>query len=121
MKPQNLTLKTYPLYVLATFHQDLDMDLMLALKPEIERLLPQIDKAILVDIERVNFLDSSAVGLLAMFFRHTQALDLPMMIIAAQPQPEAVLGMVGLTDHVSIYSTLEAAETALTACLKARE
>ena len=114
IREQSLTLQTRPSYVLAQFHHDLDMDVMLSLKPEIERLLPQIDKPVLVDLQHVNFLDSSAVGLLAMFFRHTQSRHLQMMIIAAQPQPEAVLGMVGLSDHVPFYSSLEAAENAIT-------
>lgn len=113
MKQQILTLQTHDDYVLATFHQDVDMEVMLTIKPEVDRLLPQIDKAVIVDLERVGFLDSSAIGLLAMFFRHTQTRALKMMIAAAQPQPEAVLGMVGLSDHVPLYRHLKDAEAAL--------
>lgn len=118
MSEQNLTLHTHDGYVLAQFHHDLDMEVMLSLKPEIDRLLPQIRLPLLIDLEHVHFLDSSAIGLLAMFFRHAQAHHLPIMIVAAQPQPEAVLGMVGLSDHVPLYGSLSEAETALTVRLK---
>lgn len=114
MRQDALTLHSRSGYVLAQFHEDLDMDVMLVLKPEIERVLPQITVPVIVDLEAVQFLDSSAVGLLAMFFRHAQAHRHAMMIVAAQPQPEAVLGMVGLSDHVSLYSSLGEAEAALT-------
>ena len=117
----SLTVSACPGYVLARFNHDLDMEVMLALRSDIDRLLPQIDKPIIVDLANVSFLDNGAVGMLTLFFHHAQKHGLSMLIVAAQPQPAAVLGMVGLSDHVPLYSSLEAAENALTARLKARE
>ncbi len=115
VKTHPLTLKMFEHYVLAIFHHDIDMETMLDLKPRLDSLLAPIVKPVIIDLQRVAFLDSSAVTILAMFFRHVQSRHLPMCIAAAQPQPEAVLGMVGLSDHVAVFASLTEAKKAFTA------
>jgi anti-anti-sigma factor len=100
-------------HIVASFHHNLDMEMLLRLKPEMERILPKIDTTLLIDLKRVDFLDSSAVGVIALFFRHTQTQKLDMAIVHANPQPEAVLAMVGLTDYVSLYPDVKTALNSL--------
>ena len=102
-------------YMRILFHHDLDMEIMLGIRPHIERQLISVTKPIIVDLEKVHFLDSAAVGVLAMIFRHAKAKHLSFVLCAVQPQPEAVLGMVGLSDHVKLYPSLREAEQAVLA------
>lgn len=102
-------------YMRIVFHHDLDMEIMLEIRPFIEERLASVAKPIIVDLEKVHFLDSAAVGVLAMIFRHARIKNLNFVMCAVQPQPEAVLGMVGLSDHVKLYHTLKAAEQAVLA------
>lgn len=100
-------------HCLATFHADLDMETLIGLRPEIEKSLRLIEKPLLVDLQAVQFLDSSGVGLLALMFRHTQAHHLAIAFCGAQPQPEAILAMVGLSTYVPVYAQRNEALNAL--------
>lgn len=106
LKNDTLAIEKKSGYITGLFHHDLDMETMLHLKPKIEAIMPQIDLPFILDLQNVHFLDSSAVGVIALFFRHAQTWRLPFLIVGAQPQPEAVLGMVGLSDYVPIYPDL---------------
>lgn len=108
-----LTIERFSDYIRVTFLQDVNMDVMLRLKPQIESVLPQLDRVIIIDLAAVHFLDSSAVGMIAILFRHAQYWRRPIAFIAANPQPEAVLAMVGLSDYVPLYADLKTALAAL--------
>ena len=78
-----------------------------------EKALAQIDLPLIIDLAAVHFLDSSAIGVMALMFRHCQERHLPMAIFNANPQPEAVLAMAGLSDYVTVYPDLKSALNAL--------
>ncbi len=100
-------------YTLLRFLGDLDMQVMIQVRPAIEPLLAQIETPVFVDLSAVEFLDSSAVNLLALVFQTTQKNHQPMIICAAADQPAAVIEMVGLSDYVPLVADLEAAKAAL--------
>jgi anti-anti-sigma factor len=85
------------------------MDRLLTLKPLIEEQALQIRKSLLVDLTAVDFLDSAAVGVLAILYRQVYKHKLRMAFINPQPQAEAVLSMVGLSEMVPGYASKEEA------------
>ncbi len=100
------------LYI-ASFLRSIDMERLLKLKPALESHTSVIDKPLLVDLQRVDFLDSAAVGVLAVLFRHTQKQGLGIAFSGAQPQAEAVLSMVGLSDLVPLFANQNEAKAYL--------
>lgn len=110
----DFTLEDQGLFWLARFHHTIDMERLLTLKPQLEDRIPFINKALVVDLSAVDFLDSAAVGVLALLFRHINAKKLKMAFTGAQPQAEAVLEIVGLSDHVPLFYDLHDAEQFLT-------
>lgn len=96
-----------------TFTTDIDMDIMVRIRPFLTKETERTEGPILVDLTRVSFLDSAAVSLLAHFFQHVQKRGQKMVILGAQDQPVAVLEMVGLADYVPLVPDMAAAKAAL--------
>ena len=91
------------------FNENLDMDKMLALRPEIEELMPSINKPLLINLKAVDFLDSSAVGILALFYKNCYKINQKIAFLHPTPQAQAVLSMVGLGDLVPSFESTEEA------------
>jgi anti-anti-sigma factor len=100
-------------FFIARFLCSIDMDKLLTLKPVVEAHLPLIQKNLLVDLEHVSFLDSAAVGILVILMRHVRQIGQKIVIFQAQPQAEAVLHIVGLSDYVPLALDQSEAEKTL--------
>lgn len=110
---EDFTLRESDRLCTATFQRSIDMERMMTLKPELEARAEQINKPLIVDMTAVDFLDSAAVGILAILFRQTQKQGLGIAFAGAQPQAEAVLAMVGLSDLVPLFENRVLAEAYL--------
>ena len=100
-------------YLLITFLGDLDMEIMIKIRPMLQGVIKTLDRPILIDMAKVEFLDSAAVSLLALFFQTAQDKKQTMLIVGTKDQPAAVLEMVGLADYVRILPDLGSAKAAL--------
>lgn len=107
---EDFTLQDQGAFISADFLCTIDMDKLLVLKPLVEASLTHINKPLVIDLAAVTFLDSAAVGLLAILFKHTQRQNLGIALCCAQPQAEAVLSMVGLTDFAPHFAQRDEAE-----------
>ena len=99
--------------MVVAFQTDIDMDLMIRIRPFLTAQTQNPDRPIIVDLARVGFLDSAAVSLLAHVFHATQKTGKLMFIAAAQDQPAAVLDMVGLSAYVPLVPDTATAKAAL--------
>jgi anti-anti-sigma factor len=99
--------------MVVAFQTDIDMDIMIRIRPFLTAKTEKPDRAIIVDLARVGFLDSAAVSLLAHVFHATQKTGKLMFIAAAQDQPAAVLDMVGLSAYVPLVPDTATAKAAL--------
>jgi len=100
-------------YTLVRFLGDLDMQIMMKVRPPLEEEAKALRGPVFIDLSAVEFLDSSAVNLLALFFQSAQRAHQQMAILGAGDQPSAVIEMVGLSDYVPLLPDLVAAKAAL--------
>lgn len=107
--PNIFTLENHPEFFHGIFNESLDMDKMLALRPDIDALMPTINKPLLINLKAVDFLDSSAVGILALFYKHCYKINQKIAFLHPTPQAQAVLSMVGLGDLVPSFESTEEA------------
>jgi anti-anti-sigma factor len=109
----HVTLEAAPDCAVIQFLGDLDMNVMMQVRPALEPLLAEIRTPIFVDLSKVEFLDSSAVNLLALVFQTVRKNHQSMAIVGAGDQPAAVIEMVGLSDYVPMVADLTEAKAAL--------
>ena len=70
--------------------------------------------AMIVDLSRITFLDSSGLGVLVQAYRTAREQDTRLLVVASEPVRK-LLRLTGLDTVLDTYDTLSAAETALSA------
>src|SRR5262245_51103905 len=113
LENDHVTLECTSAFALMRFLGDLDMNVMMQVRPALEPLLADIRTPIFVDLSAVEFLDSSAVNLLALVFQTARRNHQSMAIVGAGDQPAAVIEMVGLSDYVPMVGDMAQAKAAL--------
>jgi anti-sigma B factor antagonist len=69
------------------------------------------DKIIVVDMSKVTFVDSSALGVLVSAVKRFRAEDGDLRLVVTEPHISKVFEITALTDVFAIYETAEAAAT----------
>jgi anti-anti-sigma factor len=88
------------------FEGDITMDNALPLRHPKNAPWLMAEKNLLVDLTKVSFLDSCAVGLLVDMFHSQRRQNLQFGFAGLQPQAEAVLDLVGLLGHVPAFDSM---------------
>lgn len=104
----NIITQAYELQNRATYSQlvfssDLDAATVEHIKPALQVQLPAECAQIIIDLEKVTFIDSHGVGLFVSLLKRVHRLGGRLMIAGASGQPAAVLKMVGLNGALVSY------------------
>ena len=75
----------------------------------LQRLRPNEDSKLILDMSNVSYLDSAGVGALVQLFVHRRAQSRAFALAALNAQGTAVMQVSGLVKLLPIFSTVEAA------------
>ncbi len=100
--------QAYELQNRATYSQlvfagDLDAATVEHIKPTLQAQLPAECAQIIIDLEKVSFIDSHGVGLFVSLLKRVHRRGGRLLIAGAAGQPAAVLKMVGLNGALVSY------------------
>ncbi|MDE1152328.1 MAG: STAS domain-containing protein [Micavibrio sp.] len=98
-------------YALIRFSGFIDAGAVQQIKPLLQQQLPASTGNIVVDLEKVEFLDSHGVGLFVSLLKRAHQNNGRLVLAVATGQPAAVLQMVGFNGElVSYCASLEEAK-----------
>ena len=101
-------------YALIRFSGFIDAAAVMQIKPLLQQQLPASAGNIVVDLEKVEFLDSHGVGLFVSLLKRAHHNNGRLVLASAAGQPASVLQMVGFNGELVSYClTLEDAKKAL--------
>lgn len=103
-------------YSLIRFFDTLDADAVEKLRPSVQASLPENAQNIVIDLGKVDFLDSHGVGLFVSLLKTAHKNNGRLYIAAPDGQPASVLHMVGLNEKMVTYC--DTAQEACDACAR---
>ncbi len=115
MEELNVSIKKSKDIYILHFKGVLDSMVIAGLRHKIEDEMDSIFQHIILDLKEVEFLDSTAVGLLAYLLRKTHARSGRTLVTGAHGQPRAVLELIGFDDLVEYTESEEEALSLLKA------
>lgn len=86
-----------------TFFGALDAAAMQRIKPTLQESLSPTARNVIVDLRKVNFLDSHGIGLFVSLVKKLNAGKGRLYVAGAEGQPASVLKMVGLDEKFVTY------------------
>lgn len=89
---------------------DLDMATTPRLRDGLQRLVDAGDRQVVVDLARVPFMDSSALGALMLTFTALRDLGGRLSLAAVQPPVANLLNITSVDSVIDVYDTVQAAE-----------
>lgn len=90
-------------YVLLRFFGFIDASIVEQIKPSLIEKIPSTCGNIVIDLQRVDFLDSHGVGLFVSLLKRAHKNGGRICFAAADGQPASVLNMVGFNSHLVTY------------------
>jgi len=69
--------------------------------------------AVILDLSSIEFLDSSALGVILSAWKHLQAEDAKLLVVSPQAPITKIFEVTGLTLSINLYSSLEEADADL--------
>lgn len=93
-----------PDYTLLRFSGNVDACCVEKLRPEILNTVPETAANIIVDLSKVEFLDSHGVGMLVSLLKRSHKNSGKTFFAGAAPQPLSVLKMVGFNSDIVTYA-----------------
>lgn len=103
----SVTIERRPPQTIIRFAADLDAASVPACRAAIDAGITEADSLFLIDIGRVEFIDSHGVGLFVSLLKKAHRKNGRMTFLNAQDQPLAVLKMVGFNTEIVDYKTTE--------------
>lgn len=100
---QYYELQNKPAHSLLVFAGDLDAETVENIRPVLQAQLPDTCANIIVDLQRVDFLDSHGVGLFVSLLKRCHRNHGRLFVAGATGQPASVLKMVGLNASLVTY------------------
>lgn len=90
-------------YSLLSLHGELDAATVEQIRPALQAQLPESCAQIIIDLEKVSFIDSHGVGLFVSLLKRVHRRNGRLVLAGAAGQPAAVLKMVGLNGSLVSY------------------
>lgn len=88
---------------------DLDIHSAPSLRATLSTLLEDGQLQLVVDLEKVGFLDSSAIGALVGAHKRAEELGGSLQLVCTQPRTLKVFGISRITDVVPVHATVDEA------------
>jgi anti-sigma B factor antagonist len=93
---------------------ELDMDTSPHLREGLQRLVDGGDRQVVVDLARVPFMDSSALGALVLIFKALRDVGGRLSLATVQPPVANVLNITSVDSVIDVYDSVQAAEADMT-------
>ncbi|MDD9901103.1 MAG: STAS domain-containing protein [Alphaproteobacteria bacterium] len=107
---QLFEIQNNPQYSLVRFFGYVDADTVEKVKPALQEQIPAGCKQLIIDLEKVEFLDSHGVGMFVSFLKRVHSNNGRLIIATPEGQPASVLQMVGFNGPlVSFFENTQAA------------
>ena len=101
----DLTVKVESGNVLIECEGDYDFETIPNLRQKLKECVPDKFNKIVVYLSRVEYLDSTGVGLFASLLKKAHENGKKLVFVGARGQPRAVLDIIGFDDLVEYYET----------------
>lgn len=100
---QNYEMKNRDTYSLVSFAGELDAHMVETLGPALQAQIAADCRALIIDVQKVSFIDSHGVGLFVSLLKRMHRHQGRLLISGADGQPASVLRMVGLNRDLVTY------------------
>lgn len=102
-----LNLRKKDNYAIIELNGSLDIYTSIELKEFIEKNITTLNENVILDMENLNYIDSSGIGMLIKEMNYTQELKGEFFLVKLKPQIEKVLKVSGLTTFFNTMSEEE--------------
>ncbi len=71
--------------------------------------ITSVDRAVIIDLEQVEYIDSRGLGILVSLFTHMKKFEYPFFVVCVQPDVMKIIKMTALHTILPIQSSVESA------------
>lgn len=101
--PSLFEIQQQPNHTLLRFFGFVDASTVLKIKPVLNQQIPSSCENIIIDLQKVDFLDSHGVGLFVSLLKQVHKNNGRVIFAGAEGQPSSVLTMVGFNGSIVTY------------------